>query len=77
MLSPTQPVNINKLRRYKLIKDLYDMHKTEDISTIQVLRKYIYPIYPISRTTLYAILCTPVNRELREAEATKQGKLDL
>jgi hypothetical protein len=62
----------NKLKRYKLIMDLYKAHKTEDIPTTVVWRKYIYPIYPISRTTLYTILCTPVNKELAELETLKQ-----
>lgn len=65
-MSPT--VNINTLRRYKLIQDLYTTHKTDDISLCQVLRKYIYPVYPISRVTLYTILDTPVDKYLKEAE---------
>lgn len=73
----SQGINLNKLRKYKLIKDLYDKHKTDDIATTVVLRKYIYPIYPISRTTLYNILCTPVNKELKELEAEMQTQLDL
>lgn len=60
--------SVNTLKRYKLIKDLYYKHKTEDIATTTVLRKYIYPIYPISRSTLYNILCTPVNKMLQELE---------
>ncbi len=58
----------NKLLRYKLIKELYQKHKTEDIPTTVVWRKYICPVYPISRTTLYEVLCTPVNVELKKIE---------
>jgi len=58
----------NKLLRYKLIKDLYQKHKTEDIPTTVVWRKYVYPVYPISRTTLYEILCTPIISELKKIE---------
>lgn len=58
----------NKLLRYKLIKELYQKHKTEDIPTTVVWRKYIYPVYPISRTTLYEILCTPITSELKKIE---------
>ncbi|MEN2416388.1 hypothetical protein [Flavobacterium mesophilum] len=67
----------NKLLRYKLIKDLYNKHKTEDIPTTVVWRKYIYPVYPISRTTLYEILCTAVTIELKKVEEaiSKQTKL--
>lgn len=67
--------NINKLRRYQLILDLYIKYKTDDIATTVVWRKYIYPIYPISRTTLYAILNTPVKKELEKAQASYQIKL--
>ena len=59
----------NKLLRYKLIKELYNKHKKEDIPTTVVLRKYISPIYPISRTTLYTILCTPVIKLLTELDS--------
>ena len=58
----------NKLLRYKLIKELYEKHKTEDIPTTVVWRKYICPVYPISRTTLYEVLTTPVTSELRKIE---------
>lgn len=58
----------NKLLRYKLIKELYQKHKTEDIPTTVVWRKYICPVYPISRTTLYEILCTSVTVELRKID---------
>ena len=58
----------NKLLRYKLIKELYQKHKTEDIPTTVVWRKYIYPVYPISRTTLYEILCTSITFELKRIE---------
>lgn len=71
-----QGINLNKLLRYKNIKALYDVHKTEDIPDTVILRKYIYPVYPISRTTLWTILTTPINKELKELEAEKQTKLD-
>jgi hypothetical protein len=64
-----QGTQLNKLKRYKLILDLYKQHKTDDIPTTVVWRKYICPVYPISRTTLYAILCTPVNKLLSEMKA--------
>lgn len=65
----------NKLLRYKLIKELYNKHKTEDIATTVVLRKYIFPIYPISRTTLYEVLCTPINTELKKIEEQERQQL--
>jgi hypothetical protein len=61
-------IQINKLKRYKLIMDLYNKHKTEDIPDAVILRKYICPVYPISRTTFYTIQTTAVNKLLNELE---------
>lgn len=66
--APTKEMNINTLLRYKLIKELYDKHKTEDIPDTVVLRKYVRPVYPISRTTLHTVLTTPINKLLKAAE---------
>ncbi len=65
----------NKLKRYKLILDLYNKYKTEDIPDAVILRKYIFPVYPISRTTLYTILTTPVNKEIADLESIKNQQL--
>lgn len=54
----------NTLVRYKNIRDIYLQHKTEDIPDTVILRKYIYPIFAISRTTLNTILNTQIDREL-------------
>lgn len=54
----------NTLIRYRNIRDIYLQHKTEDIPDTVVLRKYIYPIYAISRTTLNTILNTQIDKEL-------------
>lgn len=56
----------NTLIRYKNIRDLYLKYKTDDIPDTVILRKYIYPVYPISRTTLNTILNTPIDRELNK-----------
>ncbi|REC50815.1 hypothetical protein DRF62_18655 [Chryseobacterium piscium] len=54
----------NTLIRYRNIRDLYLQHKTEDIPDTVVLRKYIYPVHAISRTTLNTILNTQIDKEL-------------
>lgn len=56
----------NTLLRYKAIQDEYLKFKTEDIPTTVIHRKYIYPKFFISRTTLYTILGTPINKKLKE-----------
>ena len=73
----TLGIQKNKLLRYKLIKELYNKHKTEDIPTTVVWRKYIFPVYPISRTTLYEVLCTPVTSELQKIEQLENQQLRL
>lgn len=54
----------NTLLRYKLIKELYLQFKTEDIPDSVILRKYINPVYPISRSTMVRALTTDIDKEL-------------
>ena len=77
MSTTNQAIGIqnNKLMRYKLIMELYNKYKTEDIPDTVILRKYIFPVYPISRTTLHTILTTPVNKQIAELEAIKNSQL--
>jgi len=67
-------VQKNKLLRYQLIKNLYNetVKQHPDVPLTVVLKKYICPIYPISRTTLYEILCTPIASELKRIELLEQ-----
>lgn len=64
-----KPLQRNTLLRYKYIRDIYLQHKTEDIPDTRVLKRYIYPKYPISRTTLNTILSTPIDKLLAEASS--------
>lgn len=61
----------NTLVRYRNIKELYLRHKTEDIPDTVVLRKYIYPVYPISRTTLITVLTTDIEAEFNRLIAAE------
>ena len=67
----------NKLLRYQDVIDLYNEKKTEDIPTVVVWRKWIYPKFHISRTTLYTILETPVVRELKKIKEQEDNQLKL
>ncbi|WP_256948529.1 hypothetical protein, partial [Flavobacterium psychrophilum] len=60
----------NKLLRYKLIKELYQKTISEHPHTplTQIHKQYIFPVYPISRTTLYQVLFTPITSELKNIE---------
>ncbi|UWY28747.1 hypothetical protein N4T20_02205 [Flavobacterium sp. TR2] len=64
-------IRYSTLQRYKLILDIYKAHKTPDVPDTVILRKYINPVYPISRTTFYTIQCTAVNKELAELDKIK------
>ena len=64
-----KPLQRNTLLRYRNIRDIYVLHKTEDIPDTRILRRYIFPKYPISRTTLNTILSTPIDKLLSELEA--------
>ena len=72
-----QGIQKNKLLRYKDVLDLYHEKKTEDIPVTVIWRKYIYPKFHISRTTLYTILATPVTKELKEIRAIEQQQISL
>ncbi|MCC2590344.1 hypothetical protein [Chryseobacterium sp. MFBS3-17] len=63
-----KPLQRNTLLRYKIIRDIYLQFKTEDIPDTVILRKYIYPRFPISRTTLNTILNTPIEKKLAELD---------
>lgn len=60
-------VQKNKLLRYQKIKVLYNESvKAHPYTPLtKILEMYIFPIYPISRTTLYAILTTSIASELK------------
>jgi hypothetical protein len=64
----TQGIQRNKLLRYRAIEQTYLTHKTDDIPFVVVWRKYVYPVHFISVGTLYNILNTPINKELKEID---------
>lgn len=72
-----QGMKKNKLLRYKTILEEYNLYKTDDIPCVVIYRKYIYPKFFISRMTLHNILCTSVNKELKEIEEMEQRQLKL
>lgn len=56
----------NTLLRYKIIRDIYLEYKNPDVPDTVILRKYIYPRFPISRSTLNTVLNTPIEKLLAE-----------
>ncbi len=65
----------NRLLRYKAIKDEYDQYAKMGVPTVVIWREHIYPKYFISRTTLYNILCTSINKELMDLPENHQLEL--
>lgn len=67
----------NTLLRYKEIKDLYLKLNKQGLSNINIHRLHLYPKYFISIRTLYNILSTPIERDLRalnlQTEERRQG----
>lgn len=61
-------LNYNTLKRYEAILKIYNQYKTDDIPLTKVLKNYIFPVYPITRQTLYNILSTPVAKLLKQYE---------
>ena len=64
----TQGIQRNKLLRYRAIEETYLKYKTEDIPFTVVWRKYVYPVHFISIGTLYNVLNTPINKQLKEID---------
>lgn len=64
----------NKLLRYQKIKELYyaSIKQHPHTPITKILEHYIFPIYPISRTTLYEVLCTSIPAELQNLEQLKK-----
>lgn len=58
----------NTLLRYKIIRDLYLEYKNPDVPDTVILRKYIYPKFPISRSTLNTVLNTPIEKLIAEKQ---------
>lgn len=58
----------NTLKRYKVIADYYQEVMHPDIPFTRIWKNYIYPKFFISKSTLYKVVYTPIDRELREVE---------
>lgn len=69
----------NKLLRYQKVIDFYHKVKSEYkyITIVELHRDFIYPEFCISRTNLYTILSTPVQKELKEIKAIEDQQLNL
>lgn len=64
----TQGIQRNKLLRYRAIEETYLKHKTDDIPFTVVWRKYVYPVHFISKGTLWTIINTSINKQLKEID---------
>lgn len=58
----------NLLLRYRLIMNEFDKHNCTEIPISVIYRKYIYPKFLISKSTLYRIFNTSIDEELKAIE---------
>jgi len=66
----------NTLLRIKLVVELYKKHHHPDVSDRRIFLKYINPVYPMSLSTFYEYLGTPVDKLLKEQEHDKKSTTD-
>ncbi len=62
---------INLLLRYKDVMKELDSHNCLEIPITVIWRNYIYPKFHISRETLYNIINTDIEGELKKMEALR------
>jgi hypothetical protein len=62
----------NKLLHMRNVLEIYKREKKDGVSTAHVFREHICPTYPMSRSTLYNYLSTPVDKLLKEEDAKKK-----
>lgn len=58
----------NLLKRYKAVMEEFNKHDCRYIPITVIHREFIYPKFHISRDTLYRILNTPIDEELKQIE---------
>ncbi len=56
------------LRRYQLVMQEFNKYDCTIIPVSKIYENYIYPKFYISRTTLYRIFNTPIEKELKTLE---------
>ena len=67
----------NKLLQMRKVLDIYLAEKKDGVSTAHVFREHITKVYPMSRSTLYNYLSTPVDKLLKEEEQKRARQLEL
>jgi hypothetical protein len=63
---------INYLKKVKLVCELYQQHKVQDVPISVTFRKHIYPLHPMDLQTFYKFLGINYERELKKLQAKKQ-----
>ena len=57
---------IHYLAKVKLVCELYQKHKVEDVPASVTFRKHIYPLHPMDLQTFYKFLGINYERELKK-----------
>lgn len=56
---------------------IYDEHSKSGLSNREILRRYIYPIYPICEKTFYNIINASVSDRIIEQQRELRSQLQL
>jgi hypothetical protein len=59
---------INYLKKVKLVCEMYQRFKVEDVPTAVTFRKHIEPIHPMHLQTFYKFLGINYDRELKKLQ---------
>lgn len=68
---------IHYLQKVKLVCELYEKTKVEDVPASVTFRKHIYPIYPMDQQTFYKFLGINYVRELSILQQPKKKHTQL
>ena len=68
---------INYLKKVKIVCELYQQHKVEDVPAAVTFRKYIEPLHPMDLQTFYKFLGINYERELKKLIEKKETQLDI
>ncbi|MFC4262456.1 hypothetical protein ACFOWM_06190 [Ferruginibacter yonginensis] len=67
---------INYLKKVKLVCELYNKHKVQDVPSSITFRDYIEPVHPMHIKTFYKFLGINYERELKKLEQKKQPQME-
>jgi hypothetical protein len=62
-------------RRVADVNRIYDEHARSGLSNREILRRFIWPVYPISEKTFYNLINASAREDIQRQEAESHAKL--